>query len=160
METRPGGPANITPESLLDTYHAERHPVAARVLHNTMAQMALRQPNDRTKALGDYLAEFLRMDEPRKTLAAEMSGLGIHYDLGEGHPLLGRRIPDLDLIGADGPLRVYSLLHTARPVLLELGEPGRLDIAPWTDRVHWSTRAMAANGSFRSSAWSPLPPRC
>jgi 3-(3-hydroxy-phenyl)propionate hydroxylase len=124
-----------SPESLLDTYHAERHPVAARVLRNTMAQTALRRSDDRTKALGDYVSEFLSMHEPRRRLAAEMSGLGVHYDLGDGHPLLGRRMPDLDLVTADGALRVFTLLHDARPVLLNLGEPGGFDIAPWVDRV-------------------------
>ena len=124
-----------SPESLLDTYHAERHPVAARALRNTMAQIALRRPDDRTKALGDTVSELLGMDEPRRRLAAEMSGLGVHYDLGPGHPLLGRRMPDLDLVIANGPLRVFTLLHDARPVLLNLGEPGGLDITPWTDRV-------------------------
>ncbi len=125
----------ISPEGLLDTYHAERHPVAARVLHNTMAQIPLRRSDDRTKALGDYVSEFLGMDEPRRRLAAEMSGLGVRYGLGEGHPLLGRRMPDLDLVTASGPLRVFTLLHDARPVLLNLGEPGGLDITPWADRV-------------------------
>ncbi|MGH2794937.1 MAG: FAD-dependent monooxygenase [Actinomycetota bacterium] len=124
-----------SPESLLDTYHAERHPVAARVLRNTMAQVALRRTDDRTRALGDTVSELLGLDEVRKRLAAEMSGLGVHYDLGEGHPLLGRRMPDLDLETADGPLRVFSLLHDARPVLLNLGEPGAFDIASWADRV-------------------------
>ena len=124
-----------SPESLLDTYHAERHPVAARVLRNTMAQVALRRPDDRTKALGDTVSELLSMDEPRRRLAAEMSGLDVHYDLGEGHPLLGRRMPDLDLVTANGPLRVFTLLHDARPVLLNLGEPGGFDITPWADRV-------------------------
>jgi 3-(3-hydroxy-phenyl)propionate hydroxylase len=124
-----------SPESLLDTYHAERHPVAARVLRNTMAQVALRRTDDRTKALGDTVSELLGMDEPRRRLAAEMSGLGIHYDLGEGHPLLGRRMPDLDLVTANGPLRVFTLLHDARPVLLNLDEPGGFDITPWADRV-------------------------
>jgi 3-(3-hydroxy-phenyl)propionate hydroxylase len=64
-----------------------------------------------------------------------MSGLGIHYDLGEGHPLLGRRMPDLDLVTAAGPLRVYRVLRDARPVLLNLGEPGAVDITAWADRV-------------------------
>ena len=124
------------PESLLDTYHAERHPVAARVLRNTMAQVALLRPlDDRAKALRETVAELLGMDEPRRRLAAEMSGLGVHYDLGEGHPLLGRRMPDLDLVTANGPLRVFTLLHGARPVLLNLGEPGSFDINPWADRV-------------------------
>jgi 2-polyprenyl-6-methoxyphenol hydroxylase-like FAD-dependent oxidoreductase len=124
-----------SPESLLDTYNAERHPVAARVLRNTMAQVALMRPDNRIEALRDTVSELLSMDEPRKRFAAMMSGLDIHYDLGEGHPLLGRRMPDLDLVTADGPLRVFSLLHDARPVHLNLGEPGGFDIAPWTDRV-------------------------
>jgi 2-polyprenyl-6-methoxyphenol hydroxylase-like FAD-dependent oxidoreductase len=124
-----------SPESLLDTYHAERHPVAARVLRSAMAQVALLRTDDRTDALRDYVSELLSMDEPRRRLAAEMSGLGIHYDLGEGHPLLGRRMPDLDLVTANGPLRVFTLLHDARPVLLNLGEPGGFDITPWADRV-------------------------
>jgi len=124
-----------SPESLLDTYHAERHPVAARVLRNTMAQMALLRSDERTEALRGTMSELLNMDEPRKRIAAMMSGLDIHYDLGEGHPLLGRRMPDLDLVTANGPLRVFTLLHDARPVLLNLGEPGGLDITPWADRV-------------------------
>ena len=124
-----------SPESLLDTYHDERHPVAARVLRNTMAQVALMRVDDRTEALRDTVSELLSMDEPRRRFAAMMSGLDIHYDLGEGHPLLGRRMPDLDLLTGDGPLRVFSLLHRARPVLLNLGEPGGFDITPWTDRV-------------------------
>ncbi|HZS46799.1 MAG TPA: FAD-dependent monooxygenase [Blastocatellia bacterium] len=125
----------ISPESLLDTYHAERHPVAARVLRNTMASVALRRADERTKALRDTMTEFLGLDEPRKRMAGMLSGLDIHYDLGEGHPLLGRRMPDLDLVIADGPLRVFALLHKARPVLLNLGEPGRFDITPWETRV-------------------------
>jgi 3-(3-hydroxy-phenyl)propionate hydroxylase len=124
-----------SPESLLDTYQAERHPVAARVLRNTMAQTALMRTDDRTEALRDTVSELLSMDEPRKRFAAMMSGLHIHYDLGEGHPLLGRRMPDLDLVTTDGPLRVFTLLHDARPVLLNLGEPGGFDITPWADRV-------------------------
>ncbi len=124
-----------SPASLLDSYHAERHPVAARVLRTTMAQVALMRVDDRIEALRDAVSELLSIDEPRKRFAAMMSGLDIQYDLGEGHPLLGRRMPDLDLVTADGPLRVFTLLHEARPVLLNLGEPGALDIAPWTDRV-------------------------
>ncbi len=124
-----------SPESLLDTYHAERHPVAARVLRTTMAQVALGRPDDRIKALGDTVSELLSLDEPRRRLAAEMSGLGVHYDLGEGHPLLGRRMPDLDLVTGKGALRFFTLMHDARPVLLNLGEPGGFDITPWADRV-------------------------
>ncbi len=124
-----------SPESLLDTYHAERHPVAARVLRTTMAHVALRRPDERTGALRDTIAELLRADEPRERFAAMMFGLDIHYDLGEGHPLLGRRMPDLDLVTANGPLRLFTLLHDARPVLLNLDEPGAFDITPWADRV-------------------------
>jgi 3-(3-hydroxy-phenyl)propionate hydroxylase len=124
-----------SPESLLDTYHAERHPVATRVLQNTMAQTALLRPDARSEALRDTMSELLSMDEPRKQFAAMMSGLDIQYDLGAGHPLLGRRMPDLDLVTANGPLRVFTLLHDARPVLLNLGEPGGIDITPWADRV-------------------------
>jgi 2-polyprenyl-6-methoxyphenol hydroxylase-like FAD-dependent oxidoreductase len=126
---------NASPESLLDTYHNERHPVAARVLRNTMAQVALLRTDDRTSALREFMTELLGMDEPRKRFGAMMSGLDIHYDLGEGHPLLGRRMPDLDLVTPNGPLRVFTLLHHARPVLLNFGEPRDFDIAPWADRV-------------------------
>ena len=125
----------ISPDSLLDTYHAERHPVAARVLRYTMAHVAVQRPDDRTKALGEILSELVRLNEVRKRLTAEISGLDVHYNLGEGHPLLGRRMPDLDLVTANGPLRVFTLLHDARPVLLNLGEPGGFDITPWADRV-------------------------
>jgi len=122
-------------ESFLDTYQTERHPVAAIVLRNTMAQVALLRTDDRTNALRETMSELLGMDEPRKRIAAMMSGLDIHYDLGEGHPLLGRRMPDLDLVTANGPLRVFTLLHDARPVLLNLGEPGGFYVTPWADRV-------------------------
>jgi hypothetical protein len=120
---------------LLDTYHAERHPIGARVLRNAMAAIVLRREDERTKSLRDLIAELLSMDEPRRRFAVMMCSLDIHYDLGEGHPLLGRRMPDLDLVTADGPLRVFSLLHTARPVLLNFGEPGAFEITPWADRV-------------------------
>ena len=123
------------PESLLDTYHAERHPVAARVLRNAMAAVALRRPDDRTQAVSAVVAEFLTLDEPRRWFAAEMSGLGIRYDLGEGHPLLGRRMPDLDLITAGSPLQTFTLLHGARPAFLNFGKPGAVDLAPWAERV-------------------------
>ena len=124
-----------SPESLLDTYQAERHPVAARVLRNTLAQIVLLRSDDRVDALRETLSDLLGMDEPRKRFGAMMSGLDIHYDLGEGHPLLGRRMPDLDLATAEGPLRVFTLLHDARPVLLNLGRPGNVGAALWADRV-------------------------
>ncbi len=124
-----------SPETLLDSYHAERHPVGARVLRNTMAQVALSGPDDRHDALRTTMTELLGMDEPRRRVAAMVSGLDIHYDLGEGHPLLGRRMPDLDVHTADGPTRVFALLHDARPVLLNLGVPDGFDITPWANRV-------------------------
>jgi 2-polyprenyl-6-methoxyphenol hydroxylase-like FAD-dependent oxidoreductase len=124
-----------SPDSLLDTYHAERHPVGARALRYTMAQTALQRPEERTKAVAEVVSELADIDEVRRRLAGRASGLDVHYDLGEGHPLLGRRMPDLDLVAADGPLRAFELLHEARPLLLNLGRPGDVDIAPWADRV-------------------------
>ena len=124
-----------TPASLLDTYHDERHPVGARVIHNTMAQTVLRRPDDRATALRETLAGLLSMDEPRKRIAGMLSALDIHYDLGEGHPLLGRRMPDLDLRTADGPVRMYTLLHGARPALVNFHQPGSVDVGRWAGRV-------------------------
>jgi hypothetical protein len=123
-----------SPESLLDSYQAERHPVGARVLETTMAQTALNRGDERTTALREMMSELLALDEPRKRYAAMMSGLDICYDRGAGHPLVGRRMPDLDVETADGSCRVYTLLHAARPVLLDLGERA-LDVGPWADRV-------------------------
>jgi 2-polyprenyl-6-methoxyphenol hydroxylase-like FAD-dependent oxidoreductase len=125
----------VSPESLLDTYQEERHPAAAASLAYTMALNALSRVDPRTEALRDTIAEVSAMDEPRRHLGALASGLGVRYDLGEGHPLLGRRVPDLDLVTADGPTTVYALLHEARPVLLNLGEAGAIDIGGWADRV-------------------------
>ena len=127
--------SGTTPDSLLDTYQAERHPVAARALQLTIALGALQRQDERMKAVVDLVSELALLDEPRKRLRGSISGLDIRYDLGEGHPLLGRRMPDLDLVTADGPLRVFTLLHDARAVLLNLGEPGGIDITPWADRV-------------------------
>jgi 3-(3-hydroxy-phenyl)propionate hydroxylase len=120
-----------SPDSLLDTYQAERHPVAASVLQNTMAQTLLTRSDPRIDAMRETVTELLGMDEPRRHIVGMVSGLDIHYDLGDGHPLLGRRLPDLDIVTAEGPMRVFTLLHDARPVLLNLGEPGSLE----TDRA-------------------------
>jgi 2-polyprenyl-6-methoxyphenol hydroxylase-like FAD-dependent oxidoreductase len=132
-----------SPESLLDTYQAERHPVAARVLKNTLAQIALMRGDDRTKALHERMSELLKLDEPRKRYGAMMSGLDLQYDLGAGHPLLGRRIPDLDVTTERGERRIFNLLHAARPLLLNLADPDSLDIAPWADRVRWVNAGYA-----------------
>jgi len=125
----------ISPDRLLDTYHTERHPVGAALLKQTLALTALHRGDDRTNALRELMARTVQLDEPRKWYGAMMSGLDIRYDCGEGHPLLGRRMPDLDIVTADGPTRVFALLHDARPVLLNLGEPGALAAEGWSDRV-------------------------
>lgn len=126
----------ISPDDLLDTYHAERHPVAATVLRNTLAQVALlRRSEARIDALRETMTVLLEMEGPRKRFAGMMSGLDLRYDFGEGHPLLGRRMPDLDLVTGKGPQRVFTLLHDARPVLLNFGEPGRFELGAWAQRV-------------------------
>jgi 2-polyprenyl-6-methoxyphenol hydroxylase-like FAD-dependent oxidoreductase len=144
-----------SPDTLLDTYHAERHPVGARVLHNTMAQVALMRTDERSQALRDTVLEQLTMDGPRKRTVGMISGLDIHYDLGEGHPLLGWRMPDLDLQAVDGPTRVSTLLRPARPVLLDLGEPGGFDLSPWADRVRL-VDAVAPPGAWELPVVGPV----
>jgi 2-polyprenyl-6-methoxyphenol hydroxylase-like FAD-dependent oxidoreductase len=126
-----------SPDGLLDSYHAERHPVGARVLRNAMAQVALMRPDDRSAAAREVIAELLAMDEPRKRFAGMMCGLDIGYALGEGHALLGRRMPDLDIVTADGAVRVFELMRDARPLVLDFGRRGGLGptVAPWADRV-------------------------
>jgi 3-(3-hydroxy-phenyl)propionate hydroxylase len=123
------------PESLLDSYHAERHPVAARTLRNTLAQVALLRQDERSKALREITSELFRTDEARRRLVGMISALDVHYDFGEGHPLLGRRMPDLDLDTIEGPVRLFHLLHEARAVLLNLDGTEAFDVAPWADRV-------------------------
>ena len=122
-------------EDLLDTYHAERHPVAARVLRATLSQAPLLRSDDRIDALRDAIADLVAMDEPRVRLAGMMSGLDIAYDLGGGHPLIGRRMPDLDLETAEGPTTVFSLLHDARPLVIVLGDPAAAGTGPSAGRV-------------------------
>ena len=129
------GRAKDLPDELLDTYQAERHPVAAEVLRNSLAQVALLRTDAQTNALREVVAEMLAMDQPRRQLAATMSGLAIRYDLGEGHPLLGRRMPDLDLVTAGGPRRAFELLHAAKPVLINFGDPRSVGVGRWADRV-------------------------
>jgi 2-polyprenyl-6-methoxyphenol hydroxylase-like FAD-dependent oxidoreductase len=124
-----------SPQSLLDSYHDERHPVAARILRHTMALGVLQRRDDRMEAVVELVSGLASMDEPRKRLVGIVTGLDVHYDLGEGHPLLGRRMPDLDLITAGGRLRVFELLHDARPLLLDLGRPVGFELTPWADRV-------------------------
>lgn len=126
----------ISPDGLLESYHAERHPVAARVLKHTMAQIALlRRGDDGRKAAREIVSDLLAMDEPRRRFGAMMSGLDIAYDLGEGHALLGRRMPDLDLVVDGRKQRLFTLLHGARGLLLNFGEVRGIDITPWADRI-------------------------
>jgi 3-(3-hydroxy-phenyl)propionate hydroxylase len=134
-------------EGLLDTYHAERHPVGARVLRNTMAQVALNRIDERSRALRESTLELLAMDEPRRRIAGMISGLDVCYSVPDdldgddggkaedAHPLIGRRMPDLDLQTTHGATCVFALLHDAEPVLLDLGGAGGFDISPWVGRV-------------------------
>jgi 2-polyprenyl-6-methoxyphenol hydroxylase-like FAD-dependent oxidoreductase len=132
-----------SPEELLDSYQAERHPVTARTLRHTMALTALQRGDERSRALADVAARLGQIDEARVWLAGIISGLDIHYDLGKGHPLLGRRMPDLDLklnpatgaAAGTGTTRVFELLRDGRPLLLNLAETGRLELGDWADRV-------------------------
>jgi 2-polyprenyl-6-methoxyphenol hydroxylase-like FAD-dependent oxidoreductase len=124
-----------SPDTLLDTYHAERHPVAARVLQTTMAQTALARSDPRIDAVRDVVAELLGLDEPRARFAAMVSGLDIRYDLGGGHPLVGRRMPDLDLVTAAGRTRVFALLHDAAPLLLRFDRSEGATATPPPERV-------------------------
>jgi 3-(3-hydroxy-phenyl)propionate hydroxylase len=146
----------LSPDTLLDTYHAERHPVGARVLRQTMAQVALRRMDERSKALAENMAELLKMDEPRKHVAAEICALSIRYDLGEGHPLLGRRMPDLDLVTASGTVRVFELLHEARPLLIHFGEASRGSKA-WLDRVRTVEASYAGSLELPDVGKVPAP---
>jgi 3-(3-hydroxy-phenyl)propionate hydroxylase len=146
-----------SPDSLLDSYHAERHPVGARVLKSTMAATALNRGDERSAALRETMSELLKMDEPRKRYAAMMSGLDVHYDLGGGHPLLGRRMPDLDLVTESGPQRVFTLLHDARPILLNLGEPvpsiaARPPLAELFNITSWADRISLIEAQY-TGAW-------
>jgi 3-(3-hydroxy-phenyl)propionate hydroxylase len=125
-----------SPDELLESYYAERHPATARTLRHTMALTALQRGDERSRALAEEAARLAQIDEARIWLAGIVSGLDVHYELGDGHPLLGRRMPDLDLELADGgTTRVFELLRVGRPLLINLGEPGRLDLGDWADRV-------------------------
>ena len=135
------------PDALLDTYHEERHPVGARVLQTALAQVAAATPGVRHEALRSAIGELLAGDDARRIVAARISGLDIRYDLGGDHPLVGRRMPDLDLDAPDGTTRVAVLLREARPLLLDLVGAGleHVDLAPWADRV----RSVSATTSAR-----------
>jgi len=151
--------AGASPDDLLDTYHDERHPVGARVLHNTMAQVALAGADERHRALRDTVTELLGLDEPRIRIAAMMSGLDVCYDLGDAHPIVGRRMPDLDLATSDGRTRVFALLHDARPVLLDLGNRGGgPDLSPWGERIRSVGAACDSRWELPVVGEVPAPP--
>jgi 3-(3-hydroxy-phenyl)propionate hydroxylase len=120
-----------------------------------MASVLLRRDDARSKALRDTVAELLGMDEPRLRLTAEMSGLGVHYDLGPGHPLLGRRMPDLDLATAQGLTRVYALLRSARPRVLNIAAAGRVARGARAGRVQ--KLDATTEGPWDLPALGPVP---
>jgi 3-(3-hydroxy-phenyl)propionate hydroxylase len=144
------------PESLLDTYHAERHPVGERVLHNTRAQAALARPGAHTDALRDVFSALIVFDDVNQYLRGMLTALDIRYPADSDHLLAGRRVPDADLKTTDGATRVHELLHAARPVLLDLRGSAEVAAAAqgWTDRVdllearseddHWPVPAVGA----------------
>ena len=145
----------ICPSSLLDTYQAERHPVTARALRTTLAITALSRGDERTGALRETLSELMQLDEPRHWYAAMQSGLDVRYDLGSGHPLLGRRMPDIDLNIGGATKRLFTLLHEAKPLLVNFSDRGSLNLAPWSDHV----RSIDAqySGEWNLPAVGPVP---
>ncbi|TYL81660.1 FAD-dependent monooxygenase [Bradyrhizobium cytisi] len=133
----------ISPDALLDTYHAERQPVGAALLELTLALTALNRGDEHTTALRGFVANTMKMDEPRRWYSAKVSGLDIRYGEEGCHPLLGRRMPDLDLVTADGPTRVFELMRDARPLLLNLGPPGCAVPERWDERVRQVSATFA-----------------
>jgi 2-polyprenyl-6-methoxyphenol hydroxylase-like FAD-dependent oxidoreductase len=124
-----------SPDALLDTYHAERHPVGAELLKHTLALTALSRGDEWTSALRNLMSKVMQMDQPRRWYSALMSGLDVRYGPEGDHPLLGRRMPDLDIGTADGPARIFNLLHEARPVLLNLAEAGSMSTVSDDGRI-------------------------
>ena len=117
------------PEGLLDSYHTERHPVAAAVLDNTRAQTELMSVDPGPQAVRRLLAELMDVDEVNRYLTEKIIAIGIRYDVGEGHPLLGRRLRDVALKRG----HLYGLMRAGRGLLLD--QTGRLSTAGWSDRV-------------------------
>lgn len=122
-------------DELLDTYETERHPIAARVLHNTRAQTALSRSGPHTDALRDIMSNLIDTDQVRHRLGLMITALDIRYDTKADHPLAGRRVPDADLTTKGGDTRVHTLLRSGRPVLLILGGNDVPAIPQWHDRV-------------------------
>ncbi|MGH3158013.1 MAG: FAD-dependent monooxygenase, partial [Streptosporangiaceae bacterium] len=129
------------PDGLLDTYHAERHPIGEQLMRNARASIELRLTGEEMDPVRSVLGELVAYKDAAGHLAGMLSGLGIHYDMGPGdHPLLGRRMPpDRELIGSDGRrTRVADLLHAGRGVLITT-TGGTAEPAPpaqgWADRI-------------------------
>ncbi|WP_433493568.1 FAD-dependent monooxygenase [Micromonospora sp. CA-248089] len=142
------------PDDLLDTYHDERHPVGARILTNTLAQRILYLGGDEMDPMRAVMTELLAYEEVQKLLVGMVTGLDIRYDVGAGsHPLLGRRLPDVELSGDFGPsgtTRAFELLHSGRAVVLDLADDAKLRAAaePWKDRVDVVTPASRPSGAL------------
>jgi hypothetical protein len=117
------------PEGLLDTYHAERHPVAEDVLNNTRAQVELMSTSAGAQAVRRLFAELMDLDEVNRYLLEKITAIGVRYDFGTGPDLLGRRLPDLDLKRG----RLYEQLRSGRGLVLDRTE--RLTAGGWSDRV-------------------------
>ncbi|WP_063043056.1 FAD-dependent monooxygenase [Nocardia pseudovaccinii] len=131
-------------DELLDTYESERHPIAARVLHNTRAQTALGRPGPHTDALRDIMSDLIDMDQVRHRLGLMITALDIRYDIKGEHPLIGRRVPDADIGTADSETRVHALLRAGRPVLLVLNGNDVPAVPEWRDRVEIISAASRA----------------
>ncbi|GAA2787067.1 rifampin monooxygenase [Saccharopolyspora taberi] len=121
--------AGWAPEELLDSYHAERHPVAARVLANTRAQMTLLGTDPGATALRELLSELMDFEEVNRYLTGMITAVDVRYDFGEGHELLGARLRDVQLKRG----RLYELMHGGRGLLLD--QTGQLSVEGWADRV-------------------------
>lgn len=142
------------PAGLLDTYHSERHPVAARILVNTLAQRILYLSGDEMDPMREVMAELLAYEEVQRLLVGMVTGLDIRYDVGTGdHPLLGRRLPDVELTGdfsPSGKANAFELLHAGRGVVLDLGGDDKLRAAaaPWADRIDVVTTSSRPSGAL------------
>lgn len=145
-----------SPDALLDSYHAERHRVGARAVRYSMALGTLQRRDDRIGALAEIVSELAVMDGPRQNLAGVISGLDIRYDFGDGHPLLGRRMPDLDLTTTDGPARLYQFLRDARPLLIRLHPDTAAEANGWEDRIR--TLAATTQGPWQLPVIGEIAP--
>ncbi|AJF63324.1 rifampin monooxygenase [Streptomyces vietnamensis] len=121
--------AGWAPEGLLDSYHTERHPVAAAVLDTTRAQVELQSDEPGPRAVRRLMSELMDFEDVNRYLIERITAIGVRYDFGEGHPLLGRRLRDIGLKRG----RLYELTHGGRGLLLD--QTGRLSAEGWADRV-------------------------